>query len=170
MEHFAINNALAFCVAADLMYGGDNWFITPAVIITKPYEDKEKTNISEEENNRLKNKVCATVKELNDIREKNDNQKKTIHEMCNSLIELRKDYDALEQKYWDAQRLIDKYASENEEVVKERDKNNLNNIKLRNDLTIQKIEFEEQKRYLEAYQKLYIKEAMKNTKLEKERG
>lgn len=95
-----------------------------------------------------------------------------------------KDDRTLEQKYWDCQRLIDRYQRESDldkrnikfwqnryyEAVKKyhsRDDDNLEVIRLRNQLTLERIKAKERERYLEAYQKLYVEECLKNRKKQK---
>lgn len=106
-----------------------------------------------------------------------------------------KDDRTLEQKYWDCQRLIDQYHRDSDmdkrlikfwqnryyeavEKAKKAENVNSNNlrltqdydiqeiIQLKNELAIEKIKAKERQRYLEAYQKLYVEECMKNRKKE----
>lgn len=130
--------------------------------------------------------------------------------------QLKESYDILEQKYWDSQRLIDKYerdleheksnafelgkdsiiiANLNNKLERERHFHNFwqkryyeavdeqmklkkenkapdantiaENLRLRNELTLAKMKAKEQQRYLEAYQKLYVDEVIKNNNLQK---
>lgn len=121
--------------------------------------------------------------------------------LTKSHDKLKERYSELEQKYWDAQRLIDKYEQENsdlkskldwEKSVSEYIGKQLDDIyesrieqectkcqikyekvlmereKLRNELSAERIKSEERKKYLEAYQKLYVDECMKNRKDKKD--
>ena len=102
------------------------------------------------------------------------------------IAELCDAYTELEEKYWDSQRLIAQYAEENEELKnnidickRERrfvgavyvsrtrqhddlkqilDQMVLENLRLRNKLTVEKIKRKECERYRDAYIDLYINE------------
>lgn len=108
--------------------------------------------------------------------------------------QLKKDYYILEQKYWDSQRLIDEYdrglekerhfhnfwqkryyeAVEDQTKLKNKNEDTeaiiAENIRLHNELTLAKMRGNEQQRYLEAYQKLYVDEVIKNNQLVKGKG
>lgn len=97
---------------------------------------------------------------------------------------LNEKYNSLEQKYWDSQRLIDRYDHdykilgklkrfwkkrylEAADELAARDEIILENIRLKNELTIERIKAKELKRYMEAYQHLYVIEVVKNNDLKK---
>lgn len=157
-------NAIELLVALDLVYP-DGYVITPDGTIIGTQMTCAKLEYPEEKSNKERIDICE----------------KTVHELCDSLIELRKEYNALEQKYWDSQRLIEKYDRDygklykhfqqiKDSEMKHRhicDLQAIENVKLRNELTLEKIRRKEAERYLDAYQHAYTKECIKNIMLKK---
>lgn len=110
------------------------------------------------------------IKDYNNLRKEYDRIKKGTS---------NKNYDALEQKYWEAQRTIDKYAAENEELMKskkdltrwremyydlQKERDELENKLLDTEDKLEETERELKgtKRYMEGYQNLYIEEVLKH--------
>lgn len=98
---------------------------------------------------------------------------KQTHDCCGSRAkDEQKETVNYAHKYWDAQRLIDKYANDYEKLenhfrkikdseMKHRElyrREVIENIKLRNKLAIERIKMKECKKYLAAYIELYIRE------------
>lgn len=133
--------------------------------------------VVEERDKMLEEKLKQVVKDhlylladYNNLRKEYDRVKRDTN---------RKDYDILEQKYWDAQRTIDKYAAENEELKKckkdltrwremyydlQKERDELENKLLDTEDKLEETERELKgtKRYLEGYQNLYIEEVLKH--------
>lgn len=70
---------------------------------------EERDKMLEEKLKQLTTCHFKLIKDYNNLRKEYDRVKRGTS---------NKDYDILEQKYWDAQRTIDKYATENEELKK----------------------------------------------------
>lgn len=152
-------NAIEIAEEADRVYGKYGWIATSTGIVPKKGFTLEFVN----------------GKTL-DVTDKNSETKKNEHSAS-----YKEEYDRLECKYWDAQRLIDKYASDYDKLhshfqkikdseMKHRElyrRQVVENIKLHNELVIEKIRNREQKKYLDAYTKLYADECVKNNRLKK---
>ena len=147
------------------------------------------------------NRFDTLVEQYNKTLIENNVAETYSKDLTKSHDKLKERYSELEQKYWDAQRLIDKYEQENsdlkskldwEKSVSEYLGEQLDDIyesgieqectkcqikyekvlmereKLRNELSAERIKSEERQKYLEAYQKLYVDECMKNRKDKKD--
>lgn len=138
----------------------------------------------------LKESYDILGRECNTLREQLEGLSKDHLSNIDATEKMKKERDILEQKYWDAQRTIDQYDRDLErerhfhnfwqkryyEAVDERmklkketekpnDKIIVENLRLHNELALAKMRENEQKRYLEAYQKLYVDEVIKNNNL-----
>ena len=160
------------------------------------------------ENTRLKQRseidrdiYVKLVEQYNKILIENNVAETYSKGLTKSHDKLKERYSELEQKYWDAQRLIDKYEQENSDLKSKLDweksvsdylgkqlddiyesgieqectkcqikyeKVLMEREKLRNELSAERIKSEERQKYLEAYQKLYVDECMKNRKDKKD--
>lgn len=120
-----------------------------------------------------------------------DEMKKEMETLEQQYAELKLAYDILnrkhkklEERYWDSQRLIAYYDHDNKHLNKLRsfwkrryseacdelvasDKTILENIRLRNSLTIERIRTRSAEAYMKAYQDLYIQEVKKNIAIKK---
>ena len=120
-----------------------------------------------------------------------DEMKKEMETLEQQYAELKLAYDILEKKhkkleerYWDSQRLIDHYDRDTKHLNKLRsfwkrryseacdelvasDNTILENIRLRNSLTIERIRTRSAEAYMKAYQDLYIQEVKKNIAIKK---
>ena len=120
-----------------------------------------------------------------------DEMKKEMETLEQQYAELKLAYDILktkhkklEERYWDSQRLIDYYDRDTKHLNKLRsfwkrryseacdelvasDSTILENIRLRNSLTIERIRTRYAEAYMKAYQDLYIQEVKKNIMLKK---
>lgn len=85
----------------------------------------------------LQNENWKLKEENEELKRRTDNQKETLGKCTDALINDRSKYDELEQKYWDAQRTIDQYARENEDLKKERTicSTRIKTYKLKNDIS-----------------------------------
>lgn len=121
-----------------------------------------------------------------------DEMKKEMETLEQQYAELKLAYDILEKKhkkleerYWDSQRLISYYDRDNKHLNKLRsfwkrryseacdelvasDNTILENIRLRNSLTIERIRTRSAEAYMKAYQDLYIQEVKKNIAIKKD--
>lgn len=126
--------------------------------------------VRDKELERLAECHLKLIKDYNNLRKEYDRVKRGTS---------NKDYDTLEQKYWEAQRTIDKYAAENEELKKSKkdltrwrdmyyglqtERDELENKLLDTEDKLEETERELKgtKRYLEGYQSLYIEEVLKH--------
>jgi DNA-directed RNA polymerase subunit F len=120
-----------------------------------------------------------------------DEMKKEMETLEQQYAELKLAYDILEKKhkkleerYWDSQRLISYYDRDIKHLNKLRsfwkrryseacdelvasDNTILENIRLRNSLTIERIRTRSAEAYMKAYQDLYIQEVKKNIAIKK---
>lgn len=113
-----------------------------------------------------------TKKELNTLENEYAETKLCFDILCER-------YKKLAKKYWDSQRLVDMYARDEDNISKLNrfwrkryieacdelqrcDKLVLENIRLRNRMTIDRIKAKKDKNYMRAYQDLYISEVKKN--------
>lgn len=144
-------NAIGLMIAVDLLYP-DGWAIMPDGTIIGTQMTCAKLEYPEKKSDKERIDICEKT-----------------------------DYDTLEQKYWDSQRLIEKYDRDygklykhfqqiKDSEMKHRhicDLQAIENVKLRNELTLEKIRRKEAERYLDAYQHAYTKECIKNIMLKK---
>lgn len=176
------------------------------------YEDAEKKNAALIKSNcdffnkivDLQNENYKLKKENEELKGRNDDKKET------EIKTLQYKYNVLERKYLDAQRTIDKYAAENEELKKQYmdasnkmnlykyqsdqlkgdiskseqhidertgkfwknryEEANIDRIKLRNKLNVEKVKRENAEKYIVGYQKLYSEECEINRELRKQIG
>lgn len=109
------------------------------------------------------------LKDTDNLKTENKNLQSKYDSLCNTL----------EQKYWEAQRTIDKYAAENEDLKKskkdltrwremyydlQKERDELENKLLDTEDKLEETERELKgtKRYMEGYQNLYIEEVLKH--------
>lgn len=131
---------------------------------------EERDKMLEEKLKQLTTCHFKLIKDYNNLRKEYDRVKRDTS---------NKDYDILEQKYWKAQRTIDKYAAENEELKKckkdltrwremyydiQKERDELENKLLDTEDKLEETERELKctKRYMEGYQNLYIEEVLKH--------
>ncbi len=133
---------------------------------------EERDKMLEEKLKQLATCHFKLIKDYNILRKEYDRIKKGTS---------NKNYDILELKYWEAQRTIDKYAAENEELKnckkdltrwremyydlqKERDEFENKLLDTEDKLEEKERELKETQKYLVGYQKLYYDEVVKNKK------